>query len=121
MLKISKQRKYQLKQISQGKCILCNNILVTRQYCSVHKKKQAKSMKEYSLQPKGRRALNEASKRAYIKHKEKFIARACEVCEKNKLLQGHHEDYNKPLEVIWLCSRCHADEHNYLKTLKKNQ
>ena len=35
----------------------------------------------------------------------------CEVCDKKKLLQGHHEDYTEPLQVIWLCSGCHADEH----------
>jgi len=26
-------------------------------------------------------------------------------------VQGHHEDYSKPLEVVWLCPRCHTRLH----------
>ncbi len=28
-------------------------------------------------------------------------------------LHGHHEDYSKPLEVIWLCARCHGALHTH--------
>lgn len=38
----------------------------------------------------------------------------CEICGENKPLQGHHEDYTKPLEVKWLCRTCHCQQHNKL-------
>lgn len=34
----------------------------------------------------------------------------CEVCGSSKA-QAHHDDYDKPLEVIWLCPKHHADRH----------
>ena len=31
-------------------------------------------------------------------------------CGETKV-EGHHPDYSKPLEVIWLCKKCHIHEH----------
>jgi hypothetical protein len=31
----------------------------------------------------------------------------CQFCGELKTVDGHHEDYAKPLEVIWLCEKCH--------------
>lgn len=40
----------------------------------------------------------------------------CSGCLKEKIvLQGHHEDYSKPLEVIWLCPPCHTIVENFKK------
>lgn len=39
----------------------------------------------------------------------------CSICEVECEAHGHHEDYEKPYDVVWLCRRCHQDRHNYLK------
>ncbi|MBW1931449.1 MAG: hypothetical protein JRI56_00180 [Deltaproteobacteria bacterium] len=35
----------------------------------------------------------------------------CEECGLPAETQAHHEDYNKPLEVDWLCRSCHRQRH----------
>lgn len=34
----------------------------------------------------------------------------CVMCGDAKSV-GHHEDYDKPLEVVWLCQACHVRHH----------
>jgi len=40
----------------------------------------------------------------------------CAVCG-NECSHAHHEDYTKPLDVTWLCSRHHHDRHIHLGEL----
>ena len=35
----------------------------------------------------------------------------CESCSTETALHGHHCDYNKPLDVMWLCDPCHKQWH----------
>lgn len=39
----------------------------------------------------------------------------CTKCGSDKRIQAHHDDYSKPLDVVWLCEQCHKDIHNATK------
>ncbi len=37
---------------------------------------------------------------------------ACSQCARTDLkIEGHHDDYTKPLVVRWLCTSCHDNHH----------
>lgn len=36
----------------------------------------------------------------------------CQHCHALKPLRSHHEDYSKPLDVIWLCEDCYKKLNN---------
>lgn len=67
----------------------------------------------------------EYSRRARERYPEKYRARTaasnairdgklkklpCEICGSTKV-QAHHEDYSKPLHVMWLCHKHHTELH----------
>ena len=47
----------------------------------------------------------------------KIARQPCCVCGESNA-EGHHEDYSKPFEVIWLCSKHHVHIHRGLLTLQ---
>jgi len=40
----------------------------------------------------------------------KIEKKPCIYCG-DPVSEMHHEDYTKPLEIIWLCKKCHKAEH----------
>lgn len=69
-----------------------------------HKKWRQKNKEKYNVKDFVRRAIKSGKL-----HKPKL----CEFCFQPKPLQGHHEDYSKPLDVKWLCAGCHKSWHRW--------
>lgn len=58
-------------------------------------------------------AKAKAIARAYLKtyvNRGKIKKLPCSTCgDENS--EAHHDDYSKPLEVIWLCRKHHLEKH----------
>ena len=73
------------------------------------RKRAADSLARANANPekvKARSELHAAMKRGEVVKP----TRCCE-CGKQKKLDGHHDDYTKPLEVRWFCRSCHVKYH----------
>ena len=35
----------------------------------------------------------------------------CEACGGGGPIESHHHDYDRPLDILWLCRSCHTDQH----------
>lgn len=40
-----------------------------------------------------------------------LVRQPCEVCGTTEQINAHHEDYSKPLDVMWLCAMHHRMHH----------
>lgn len=38
-------------------------------------------------------------------------AENCESCGETEKIETHHDDYNYPFDIRWLCKQCHASWH----------
>ena len=63
--------------------------------------------------PLGVDAKLRANARSYAKtyrRRGKLVAGLCADCGTD-WVEMHHEDYGKPLDVVWLCRGCHLGRH----------
>lgn len=77
---------------------------------SNRRKANYKSLDKYRYKHNARVLVYKAVKRGELCKPNK-----CEKCFKKMELFGHHFDYLKPLDVIWLCRNCHVELHKKLK------
>lgn len=87
--------------------------------------------KRYFATPAGKAAIRRNSLNFIAKNPDKRIAHVllgnavrdgrvskpdrCSSCGSKpssiRYLHGHHDDYSRPLDVTWLCAKCHYDLH----------
>jgi hypothetical protein len=46
-----------------------------------------------------------------------FASRPCEVCGGFERVHAHHENYDEPLKVRWLCPKHHSERHKEMRRL----
>lgn len=95
------------------------------EYYYRNKDSEKNRMKEYSSSPNGKRSHFISVYKFRIKNPEKYKAHSivrksirlgilnklpCFICG-NINSHAHHEDYNNPLDVMWLCPQHHKDIH----------
>ena len=113
-----------------GECVACANIR-TAAYRNANLDKVRTHDRERSKEPERTeylrnqvydyRAKNPEKVRAHWKVKQakktgRLTPKPCVKCGDAKSA-AHHEDYSKPLDVIWLCYSCHKHLHNGTITL----
>lgn len=42
----------------------------------------------------------------------RLVKTPCCICSTEDNVHGHHKDYSKPLDVIWMCAKCHHRIHS---------
>lgn len=70
--------------------------------------KQAIQVRHRSRHPQkyaARTAVGNAIRDGYL-HRQ-----PCAVCGTETNVEAHHDDYSKPLDVVWLCTTHHAARH----------
>ncbi len=43
----------------------------------------------------------------------------CERCQTEEHIHAHHEDYTKPMDVMWLCRACHGLRHREINEARR--
>lgn len=84
-----------------------------------NREKQNANHKKYAQN--NRLKINARSVHQYYINKGDIIRPdICTQCgRKRKYIHGHHYDYSKPLEVIWLCHNCHVNLHAAERKIKE--
>lgn len=91
-------------------------MLMCKECDGIRQKKRDWSNRDWSYRKdfehiKSRATLRDAIRRGKV---NKY---PCVECGEKKS-QGHHPDYSKPLEVVWLCQTHHTKLHKKLKLLQ---
>lgn len=115
------------KEFDRSRAMLPHRVQARKEYALTDEGKAAHARANRKYLNNNPERINQGRKR----HPEKYAAHnavwsalvtgkmvrpsSCQQCSTECTPHGHHEDYSKPLEVMWLCVPCHAARHRELK------
>jgi hypothetical protein len=76
-----------------------------------HQEHNQRWIDAHPVETKAHRAVRNAIQRGELVRPD-----ACSDCGARGRIHAHHYDYLKPLEVTWLCPRCHAEAKEVMTT-----
>lgn len=110
-----------------GKCKTCTKKDVQENYIDkIHQYRKYEYDRNQKIERRKQRQITQKRHRA--KNPDKYHARMalgnavksgkilknnCEQCGSTES-EAHHHDYSKPLEVTWLCFKCHRQVHGQM-------
>ena len=136
---------YVHKKMSDGHLNICKDCTKTRvakhrelniDYIKEYEKKRSilpkrvQARKEYSKTEAGKSSRAKSIKKYKEKHTDRYFAHnvfsaairdgkvvkmPCFICG-NEKSEGHHPDYSRPLDVVWLCNKHHVETHNLTRS-----
>ncbi len=108
--KIDKYREYE-----RQRGMLPHRIAGRKKYSetTAGKAAQARARKKWLSQNSSKRAAHVILGNA-VRDGKILKPDACSVCGYLGRIDGHHDDYTKPLDVTWLCRSCHVKHHKEL-------
>lgn len=93
----------------QGSCSDCQRV-VKKKHFELNRKRIKKRVDLWRENNKEKRHAHRMVELALLSGSIKKPVK-CSVCKKRRRLDGHHEDYSKPLDVTWLCREHHIARH----------
>jgi hypothetical protein len=75
-------------------------------------KRNTVKRKDFPIQHAAHQAVQRATRQKVL------IKCPCVVCGSQKSM-AHHDDYDKPLDVIWLCQVHHKERHKQIEVIRK--
>ncbi len=114
---------YADRRASDGRCgrckkCHCRHISLSHDNDDFRERARAKFRDNPRLQvPSQKWAANNPVKRKaqktaqYAVRTGRLVREPCCVCGTTDRINAHHEDYSRPLDVIWFCAKHHSQHH----------
>ena len=110
-----------------SRCKTTEKLIKNSKFSYICRECNRKRAEKYRSTEEGRANINKAVSKSIKKHRARQTARArvcyhvkkgnlikpvvCSICGNEERIYAHHEDYSKPLEVMWVCMDCHRGLH----------